>query len=139
MKTIRYGSYVFYDPKTVGSVRKMVRRFGVKYKSYAGEVLQRIFHFYFGDAINLQKEYRKYYEKEYIEFEDYLECHFGIPKRIIGIISSANAFYVNLAYKGDHIGDSFYYEDDLKELFWNMVGGIQNENSNGLCNEQLFN
>lgn len=133
-----YGSYVFYDKKTVGSVRGLIKKYGIRYNSYAGEVIQRVFHYYFGDAINLKKEYRKYYMKEYAEFDKYLECHLGIPLNIRKTFSGTKVYYVDLDDKGDKIGDSFFYEENLKEQFWNLVGGLQNENSRRLCDEQFF-
>lgn len=137
MKTIRYDSYVFYDKKTVGSVRRLLRKYGIKYRSYAGEVVQRVFHFYFGDAIDLKKEYQTYYIKEYGEFDKYLECHLGIPQYVRKNFKGTKVYYVNLDDKGEHIGDSFY-EDDLKDQFWNLVGGLHYENSSGLRYEQFL-
>ena len=63
MKTIKYNRSIFFEKKTVGSPRKLTRAYGVKYNSYAGEVLRRIHHYFFGDSIDLEKEYRKYYEE----------------------------------------------------------------------------
>lgn len=133
-----FKKYIFFDRKTVGSARKLVFRYGVKYKSYAGEVLQRIYHFYFGDAMDIMKEYRRYYKKEYNDFDKYLECHFGIPKDMRDKFVCNKVVYVNLDYKGDHIGDSFYYDDELKNQFWSLVGGLENEDTNGICYEQFF-
>lgn len=138
MKTIKYGDYVFFDRKVVGSVCKLIRKYGVKKRSYAGEVLQRVYHYCFGDAVNLEKEYKKYYRAEYDNVDQYLECHLGVPKSVRDRLSSNKIFYVNLSDKGEHIGDSFLYDDGLKEQFWNMVGGVENENPSGLHYEQFF-
>ena len=37
MKTIKYNNFIFFEKKTVGSKRKVVKVFGVKYRSYAGD------------------------------------------------------------------------------------------------------
>lgn len=138
MKTVKYVNYIFFEKKVVGSARKLICRYGVKYKSYAGEVLERIYHYYFGDAVDVNKEYKKFYKKEFDNLDMYLECHMGIPESVRGKLSAKKLLCVNLDDKGQRIGDSFYYDDGLREQFWNMVGGIENENSSGLRYEQFF-
>lgn len=140
MKTVKYGNYIFFDKKSVGSVSRLIHRYGVKRKSYAGEVLERIYYYYFGDAVNIKKEYKKFYKNEFDNVDMFLECHMGIPERVRRKLSAKRILFVNLDGKGQHIGDSFYYDDDgLKEQFWNMVGGVENENSSRLRYEQFFN
>lgn len=138
MKTVKYGNYIFFEKRVVGSPRKLIRRYGVKHKSYAGEVLERIYYYFFGDAVDINKEYKKFYKKEYDSLDMYLECHLGIPERVRHKISTKKLLCVDLDSKGQRIGDSFYYDDGLREQFWDMVGGIENENSSRLCYEQFF-
>ena len=64
LKTVKYDNFIFYEKKVVGSVSRLIRRYGVKRKSYAGEVLERIYYYYFGDAVNIKKEYKKFYKNE---------------------------------------------------------------------------
>lgn len=139
MKTVKYGNYIFFDKKSVGSVGRLIRRYGVKRKSYAGEVLERIYYYYFGDAVNIKKEYKKFYKNEFDNLDMFLECHMGIPERVRRKLSAKRILFVNLDGNGQHMADSFYYDDDgLKEQFWNMVGGVENENSSRLRYEQFF-
>ena len=139
MKTVKYGNYIFYEKKVVGSVSRLVRKFGVRRKSYAGEVVERIYYYYFGDAVNINKEYKKFYKYEFNNLDMYLECHMGIPESVRRRLSAKKLLCVDLDSKGQRIGDSFYYDDDgLKEQFWNMVGGVEIENQNGLRYEQFF-
>ena len=138
MKTIRYDDYIFFDKKSVGSVRKLVRAYGLKYNSYAGEVVRRVFHYFFGDATRLLKEYKKYYKKEYDNLDMFLECHMGIPEGVRSRFVGHNIFYVNLEDKGDRIGEAFN-DKELQQKFWDMVGGIEREDSNGIRYEQFFN
>ena len=139
MKTVKYGNYIFFDKKSVGSVSRLIHRYGVKRKSYAGEVLERIYYYYFGDAVNIKKEYKKFYKNEFDNVDMFFLFHMGIPERVRRKLSAKRILFVNLDGKGQHIGDSFYYDDDgLKEQFWNMVGGVENENSSRLRYEQFF-
>lgn len=138
MKTIRYGDYLFFDKKVVGPVHKLVRRYGVKYNSYAGEVLRRIYHYFFGDAVNVNKEYEKYYKMEFENLDRYLECRLGIPENVRKRLLCNKLLCVDLSDKGERVGESFYYDDGLKKQFWEMVGGVENENPSGLRYEQFF-
>lgn len=138
MKTIIYKRKVFFNKKDVCSIGIILKKYGVKGNSYAGNVLKRIYHYYFGDSVNLYKEYKKYYKKEFKTYDNYLECHLGLPDELRRKIVYRKIFYVNLEGKGEHIGDSFLYDDELKEQFWEFAGGIEYENQNWLCNEQFF-
>lgn len=119
-------------------MRKLIKKYGVKYNSYAGQVLKRIYQYYFGNSINLRQDYRKYYRKEYESFNDYLECHLGFPKEVINRMEGEKFLCVNLDGKGERAGESFSYEDELKKQFWEMVGGADSENQSRLRDEQFF-
>ena len=138
MKTIKYARYIFFNKRTVGSFHKLAHRYGIKEKSYAGDVLHRIYHFYFGDAIDMKKEYRKYYKKEFPDFDKYLECHLNIPENIRCNFVDHSVFYVNLDDKGEDLSYSFSDSDVLKNQFWNMIGGLEDENPSGIRYEQFF-
>ena len=139
MKTIKYVRYVFFDKKTVASFHKLARRYGIKENSYAGKVLYRIYHCYFGDATDMKKEYRKYYKKEFEDYDNYLECHLKIPENVRNHFVGHRVFYVNLDEKGDDLSLSFSDDDMLKNQFWNIIGGLEDESSSGIRYEQLFN
>lgn len=49
------------------------RFFGVKRKSYAGTIVERIYDYYCRGANNLHLEYFLYYRKEFPDFESFLE------------------------------------------------------------------
>ncbi len=138
MKTIRYDRYIFFDKKTIGSVRKLTRQFGVRYNSFAGEVIQRIYHFYFGDAINLNKEYKRFYKNEFEDVDKYVACRLGIPKEVRKRLIGNRIFYVNLDEKGEDLDNSFDYDDELKNTFWDLLGGLENEDSSRIRYEQFF-
>ena len=138
MKTIRYDRYIIFDKKTIGSVRKLTRQFGVRYNSYAGEVIQRIYHFYFGDAINLNKEYKRFYKNEFEDVDKYIACRLGIPEEVRKRLIGNRIFYVNLDEKGEDLDNSFDYDDELKNTFWDLLGGLENEDSSRIRYEQFF-
>lgn len=138
MKTVQYGDYIFFERKVVGSVRNLISRYGVKSNSYAGEVIKSLYYYYFGDAVCVNKEYIKFYKNEFLDLDTYLECHMGIPKNVRSRLLTKKLLYVNLNNKGSRMGNSFY-DTDLIDQFWDMVGGKENENTSGLHYEQFLN
>ena len=125
---IKCQNYLFFNKKEVGSRRKILNIYKVKKKSYAGNVILRIYNYYFGDSKNVKREYEIYYSKEFSNYKDYLICRFNISNELADTISKENMNYVDLDWKGDQVGESFSYEDKLKEQFWRFVGGIKYEN-----------
>ena len=107
--------------------------------SYAGDVIKRVYQYYFGDATSIRKEYKRCYKNEYNDYIDYIICHFNVPKDIAKAICKKNVFYVDLNSRGEHIADHFLYDEELKEQYWNLVGGVENENTNRIRDEQFFN
>lgn len=132
MKTIKYNNYLFFDKKVIGNAKQLMKKFGIKRNSYAGEVVKRLFSYCFEDAVKIKKEYNKYYKKEFGNYKDYLECHFEIPQTLIEKICEKNVCYVNLEEKGDRIGELFWDNDELKSEFWDLLGGLEHENKNRL-------
>lgn len=128
MQSIRVNTYIFFDKKVVGSRRSLQKKFGLKGRSYAGNIMRRIYHYYFENAINVKREYKKFYKKEFPQYIDYLVCHFNISNQLADKISKSKLYYSDLEWKSDHINYSFSYDEKLSDLFWNSVGGYCNEN-----------
>lgn len=125
---IKFSHYLFFNKENIGSRRKLSRIYKIKLNSYAGRVLSRVYNFYFGNPINIQSEYRRYYKKEFKNCEDFLICRFNMPSELAKRILKESTHYVDLDYKGEEINFAFSYDDKLSDFFWNNVGGLVNEN-----------
>ena len=64
--------------KDVPCKRRVMKTLGVKKNTFAGNMISRVYDYYFQGAINLKKEYRKYYRKEFCSVEKFIEEHFNI-------------------------------------------------------------
>lgn len=124
---LKFDRYLFFNKDEVGSLRKLLKVYGVKKRSYAGKVVSRIYESYFGNPINIKKEFSKYYKKEFKTCEQYLICRFNMSESLARKICNEKRYYVNLDWKGDQIGYSFSYDDELSNQFWRFVGGIEYE------------
>ena len=67
--------------------------FGVKSKSYMGQIISRINDYYFKNSCQLKKDYIKYYKKEYSSFNDYLDKKHNLFQHEIGELNYHTAFF----------------------------------------------
>lgn len=128
MSILKFNEYLFFNKKDIGTPNNILRYFKIKKNSYAGNVLLRVYHYYFGNAINLEKEYTKYYKKEFDNYKEYLICKFNMPSNLAEKIMNQKTLYVNLEWRGEQIKYSFYDDEKLRKLFLSYVGGIESEN-----------
>lgn len=124
---LKFNNYLFFNKNEVGNRRSLLKKYKIKNKSYAGNVLLRIYDYYFGNAIHIKHEFKRYYKKEFATCDEYLVCRFNMPANLAKKICSEKTYYVDLDWKGEQIGWSFLYDNKLKEQFWNFVGGIEYE------------
>lgn len=124
---LKFNDYLFFNKSEVGTKRTLLKKYKVRKNSYAGNVLSRVYDSYFGSATNLQKEFSRYYKKEFGTCKQYLICRFNMPEELAQKVCSEKKYYVDLSWKGEQIGYSFSYDEELKAQFWDFVGGIENE------------
>lgn len=124
---LKFNNYLFFNVYEVGTKARLLNLYKVKRNSYAGEVIGRIYDLYFGNPINYRKEFHKYYKKEFDTCEQYLICRFNMSEELAQKICRNKKYYVDLAWKGDQVGDYFSYDDELKNQFWRFVGGLEYE------------
>lgn len=124
---LKFNRYLFFNKNEVGTPCRLLKKYKIKRNSYAGKVILRIYDSYFGNAINIKREFLRYYKKEFKTCEQYLVCRFNMSEDLAKRICDEKKYYVDLEWKGDQIGYSFSYDDELKEQFWDFVGGIEYE------------
>ena len=124
---LKFNNYLFFNLYEVGTKARLLNLYKVKKNSYAGEVIGRIYDLYFGNPINYRKEFRRYYKKEFDNCEQYLVCRFNMSEELARKVCRNKKYYVDLEWKGDQVGDSFSYDDELKNQFWGFVGGLEYE------------
>jgi hypothetical protein len=78
------------------------KSFGVRPKSYIGQIISRIHDYYFKNSCLLKKDYKKYYKKEYSSFNDYLDKKHNLFQHEIKDLNYHAAFFSN-----KHIAERF--------------------------------
>lgn len=67
-----------------------------------GRVIQRIFDYYCGGAINFYSTYRRYYRKEISSYTTYLEKHFNLFSEEVEQLISRKLYYKNLSFQPEN-------------------------------------
>lgn len=109
---------------------------GVKRRTFAGNMVARLYDFYFGKAIDFNKEYRKYYKKEYSTLVDYMEQHYNVSHEDAvfmaqGSFSMKNCFCDSV----ERNIETVCYDKNLMNAFSEAVGGLVDEDSDGVYYE----
>ena len=79
--------------------------FGVKKRTYFGYFFSRLYNALFCRSLDLEKEYNKYYKKEYPEYADYLSKKYNLSEEEIKELRQGKIFYL----KCDSSSDSIYF------------------------------
>lgn len=112
---------------------------GVKKNTFAGNLISRIYDYYFRGAINFRKEYRKYYRKEFDSVERFIQEHFNIELDDAKKLAEGNysmkdcnrcSFERNI--------ETLNYDEHFKFVFSEVVGGLIDEDQDGIRHEQFF-
>lgn len=78
-------------------------------KSYFGQVIARIYDFYFKNAKLLKKDFKKYYKKEFASFDEYLNKKHNLFNNEIEKLKP------NIAYFSEKLGSDRYAVGGLLE------------------------
>ncbi|MDR1797240.1 MAG: hypothetical protein LBR44_07305 [Clostridiales Family XIII bacterium] len=107
----------------------LYRAFGVRRKSYMSRLIDRIFEYYFSNAINLRTEYKKYYQLEFNNFDDYLSHkHNLFNEEIRRLSSKGRCYYKNISIDKDYDVEFLMEDKALFGIIAKLTGGIQDEN-----------
>lgn len=90
---------VFFFKRYNLSLRGAYKFFGVKKNSYMGSIVERIYDYYCGGAINLYFTYLRYYRKEFSSYAAYLEKHFNLFTEEVEQLNSKRLYYKDLSFQ----------------------------------------
>lgn len=137
-KSIAFKEYgiIYFPKKKIPRKHCVMKKMGVRKNTFAGNAVSRMYDYYFKDAINLKKEYKKYYRKEFDSAIKFIEEHLNME----------HALAVKLAYGNYSIKyctsqsverniETLNYDEKLKKSFSDAIGGIADEDPDGIYYE----
>ena len=96
--------------------------FGVKRRSYAASIVERIYDYYCRGANNLHLEYFLYYRKEFSDYESFLEKKYNLFSEEIEDKKSLLLCHKSLTFEADgHVTD-LLEDKAIKNTFQKYMG-----------------
>ena len=127
---------VYFNKNVLPRKWLVLKRMGVKRNSFAGDVISRLYDYYFSGAIDLNNDFRKYYRKEYASIIDYMEQHHNICYDDAVFMAKGSYSMKNCSQNSvERNIETVNYVKDIKEAFAKAVGGFIDEDSDGIYYE----
>ena len=123
---------VFFDRKRIPRKRSVIKSLGVKKNSFAGNMVSRLYDYYFKGAEVFRKEYRKYYKNEFETMVEFLEQRYDLERREAEKYAKGDYAMTSCSRMSiERNIETLNYDEDLKKTFSDAVGGLIDEDSDG--------
>lgn len=127
---------IYFRQKNIPSKNKIMKTLGVKKKTFAGNMISRLYDHYFKGAINFKKEYRKYYRKEFSSVAKFIEEHFNIEYEHAKILAEGDYSMKDCLHNSiERNIDVLNYDEHFKDVFSKAIGGLEDEDQDGIYYE----
>lgn len=127
---IKKRGVLYFDNSKLPCKRVVMHRMGVKLGSFAGNMISRMYDYYFTGAVNFNEEFYTYYDKEYESISEYMEQHYNILHEDAVIMANGSYSMKKCTWESiERNIDVLNYDSAFKEAFSVAVGGIIDEDS----------
>lgn len=127
---------VYIQKKKIPRKAKVMRKLGVKKNTFAGNMISRVYDYYFAGALNFRRECKKYYRKEFGSIEEFIEERFNIEHENAIRLATGNYSIKECSSRSiERNVETLNYDKSFKEAFSEAVGGLEDEDSDGIYYE----
>lgn len=127
---------IYFQQKSIPCKRRVMKALGVKKDTFAGNMISRVYDYYFQGAINLRKEYKKYYRKEFCTLEKFIEEHFNIECEEAKKLAAGNYSMKECSRRSiERNIETLNYDESFKRAFSKAIGGLEDEDQDGVYYE----
>lgn len=124
---------IFFIASRIPSKKAVLRKLGVKKHTFAGNMVSRVYDYYFDGAVNFRKEYKKYYRKEFGAVVTYIEERYNVEPSEAEILYKKNFSVKDFLHQSiERNIETLNYDVDFKNAFSDCVGGIEYEDQDGI-------
>lgn len=100
------------------------KRLGVQKSTYAGNVISRMYDYYFQGAVNFKWEYRTYYRKEFATVENYLEQRYHFSREEAEVLVEGNYSMKSYGAESPEKNmENLNYDKDFEKAFYHALTG----------------
>lgn len=127
---------VYFQKKLIPRKITVLKRLGVKKNTFAGNMVSRVYDYYFKGGLNFRKEYKKYYRKEYPSLCQFIEEHFNVPHEKAVVLAAGDYSIKECSRRSiERNTETLNYDEQFKEAFSSAIGGFDDEDPDGIYYE----
>jgi len=130
----RYGR-IYFRKKDIPRKRQVLKKMGAKKDTFAGNMISRVYDYYFKGAVNFRKEYLKYYHKEFSSIEMFIEEHFNIECNDAAKLAKNDYSMKECSLNIERNVETLNYDESFERAFSDVVGGLEDEDQDGVYYE----
>lgn len=126
---------IYFRQKDIPSKKQLLKIMGVKKNTFAGNMISRIYDYYFHGAITLRKEYNKYYRNEFSSLAKFIQERYNIESDKAEEFAAEGNYSIKdySMYSLDkNIIATFKCDENFINAFYKAIGGVEIEDSNGI-------
>lgn len=124
---------IYFPIEKIPKKAEVIKSLGVRENTFAGNVIGRLYDYYFDGAIVFEKEYMLYYAKEYDTLAQFIEEHYNIePEKAEKYAKGHYAMKECSSRSIERNIENLDYDEDIKRMFSEAVGGIMDEDPDGI-------
>ena len=124
---------IFFPVGLLPKKGKVLKTLGVRKNTFAGNMVSRMYDYYFSGAVDFCKEYRKYYNREFPSLEEYIEERYNIDPDLAKKYAAGHYRMNECSRRSiERNVEILNYDEDFKHKFSGAVGGIEDEDSDGI-------
>lgn len=126
---------IIYFPKyQIPKKASVMRSLGVKKRTFAGDMISRLYDYFVFGATDFSYEYRHYYSQEFNSIAEFIEERYNMERERAEQLSR-NHFCMK-DYSRDSIErniETLLYDHNFQRVFFEAIGGVQSEDSDEFC------
>lgn len=127
---------IYFRQKDIPHKRRVMKALGVKKNTFAGNMISRVYDYYFQGAINFRKEYKKYYRKEFSSVDKFIQERFNIECEDAKKLAEGNYSIKECSHCSiERNIETLNYDESFKNAFSKAVGGLEDEDKDGVYYE----
>lgn len=127
---------IFFPVDLLPKKGKVLKTLGVRKNTFAGNMVSRMYDYYFSGAVDFYKEYRKYYSREFPSLKEYIEERYNIDPSLAKKYSTGHYCMNECSRRSiERNVETLNYDEDFKHKFSEAVGGIEDEDPDGIYYE----
>ena len=120
---VKYGDLVFFNKNNRMKKKNFKNLFKVKKKTYFYNLYSRLYDFLIGGDTNLYKEFKKYYNKEYKSFEEFLIERYNMDEELLKKFKNRKSYYKKFDTMCDQVVHSLAQDEEIEEIINKFMGG----------------